>query len=376
MSNEFKEKFNDITSYANKTFNKLMESEQNYIIITFVIIFFILFSLLSWIYIKLSIPSNACKRIQKLYELPNPYRSEEGFLKQQGGVVIPPDTSYNAPRNYHIKTAYNCCCIDGYKNNFVDECALIECIKLGARCLDFEIYSLNNKPVVAASTVHNNDIKETYNEIPFHRILHIIGTDAFDSEKTGCSNDPLYLHFRIKSGNPTIYDSMAESIKKELFNEANSGRQDTMVVSKPSYDYKHFLQDGWENFYQKIIIMCDSPNKNLIRDSKLKDFTNIIAGGEALSVLHFETLQATGKQSNSYLMRSSKNKFYMVLPNLNSKIKNYDVTYPLHNGCQFIAMKFQHFDTNLNSYFKYFKDKGNYAFVLKSNAELLLPTSG
>ena len=35
--------------------------------------------------------------------------------------------------------------MDGYKNNFVDLCALDTCIKFGARCLDFEIYSYNGE---------------------------------------------------------------------------------------------------------------------------------------------------------------------------------------------------------------------------------------
>ena len=40
--------------------------------------------------------------------------------------------------NYHVKSAYNCCCGDGYKNNFVAICALEKCIAIGCRFLDFD----------------------------------------------------------------------------------------------------------------------------------------------------------------------------------------------------------------------------------------------
>ena len=35
-------------------------------------------------------------------------------------------------RNY-VKSSYNSCCGDGYKNNFVNLCALEKCIIAGAR---------------------------------------------------------------------------------------------------------------------------------------------------------------------------------------------------------------------------------------------------
>ena len=55
--------------------------------------------------------------------------------------------------DYYIKTAYNCCCSGNFKNDFVNECALTSTLKQGARCLDFEIYSIDNKPVIAASSI-------------------------------------------------------------------------------------------------------------------------------------------------------------------------------------------------------------------------------
>ena len=65
-------------------------------------------------------------------------------------------------RDYYIKTAYNCCSAGKYKNDFVNLCALKDCIKQGARCLDFQVFSLNNQPVIAVSTKQELFLKESY----------------------------------------------------------------------------------------------------------------------------------------------------------------------------------------------------------------------
>ena len=58
-------------------------------------------------------------------------------------VPISKDNKYLL-RDFYIKTAYNCCASGQFKNDFVALCALETCIQQGVRCLDFEIYSINN----------------------------------------------------------------------------------------------------------------------------------------------------------------------------------------------------------------------------------------
>ena len=75
-----------------------------------------------------------------------------------------PDCSGNL-YDYYIKTAYNACSGGSYKNNFVDVCNLKAVIKQGVRCLDFEVYSVNDEPVVATSTQDDFYIKETFHPL-------------------------------------------------------------------------------------------------------------------------------------------------------------------------------------------------------------------
>ena len=86
-------------------------------------------------------------------------------------------------RNFYIKTALNCCCLGEWKNNYVDMAPLISAIKQGYRCLDFEIYSEGNVPVVAASTKNDYYNKEVYNSLPLSGVISTIISNAFPSYK-------------------------------------------------------------------------------------------------------------------------------------------------------------------------------------------------
>lgn len=385
MPNETRETTIDqISTFTKNTLTSIKEAKYSYVTITFIIIFFILFSLLSWLYTKLSISEKSCKNLEVLYKDPNPYKSV-GIIGGDGKVKNNIKNKFSldfqksktelknnaVPRNFHIKTAYNCCCIDGYKNNFVDLCALRECIKLGARCLDFEIYSVDNNPVIASSTANNNNIKETYNVVLLKDALQTIKDMAFDELHTNSYNDPLYLHFRIMSENLPIYDKIGELIKTILFeNKENNILQYQMNISNKNYSGDVFLEEPLEKFANKIIIMCNSKNKKLIQNNKLADVTNLLSDGNHMELIRFETLDAIGNRGNSLLSNSAKNKFIMVLPNINNKLENFDFTKALESGCQFIGMKFQNYDINLQGYFEHFRNAGGYSFIEKMNNTL------
>ena len=110
--------------------------------------------------------------------------------------------------NFYIKTAYNCCSLGNYSNDTVGTCILTSILKQGVRCLDFEIFSLNDLPVVATSTTNSYYTKETYNSIPFSEILTQIATEAFTLEISPNSIDPLFIHLRIKSNNPVMFSNL------------------------------------------------------------------------------------------------------------------------------------------------------------------------
>ena len=80
-------------------------------------------------------------------------------------VSIPFKKASNPLRDYYICSSYNSCCGGEFKNDYVDTVPLTEVIKKGARLLDFEIYSIKNKPVISASSQNSFNIKGMYNSI-------------------------------------------------------------------------------------------------------------------------------------------------------------------------------------------------------------------
>ena len=107
-----------------------------------------------------------------------------------------PECKY-ALRDYYIKTAFNCCSGGGYKNDYVSTCALKNFLKQGVRGLDFEIYSIDDHPVVATSTADNYYYKETFNHVGFANVMDVLRNYAFSDSHCPNPHDPLILHLRI-----------------------------------------------------------------------------------------------------------------------------------------------------------------------------------
>jgi len=346
-----------------------------YFILSLLIVTFFIFLVISWVFHTLSKKDAACKKLNTIYSDNNKHKTSS-FFTLHGDTktkqASSPKNFFDNPnkslmKNYYIKTAYNACCGDGYKNNFVNICALEKCIQVGARCLDFEIYSYNGEPIVASSTANNNSIKETYNYIKLTKLFDILSNKSFDETYTSCANDPMFLHFRIMSENKVIYDKFGEYIEKHLINNKDN------FVDKNKYNYRNtdqetFLQAhiGDKHFNKRFIIMVHTLHVPILDNSKLANYVHIRSGSNALRFYRYEQIVAAGR-NNPMMIDDSHRNLIMVLPNINNSLQNYDPLLPFNNGCQFVAMKFQNIDNNLVGYYKMFTENGGHSFVLKPN---------
>lgn len=362
-----------------KSFLRLEGDKSSiYFILSLLIVAFFIFLVITWVFHTLSKKDAACKKLNTIY-LDNSKHKTSSFFTNNGNTKPEAkqtsssenyfDNSLNClMKNYYIKTAYNACCGDGYQNNFVNICALEKCIQVGARCLDFEIYSYNGEPIVAASTANNNSIKETYNYIKLTELFDVLKNRSFDNTYTSCANDPMFLHFRIMSENKIIYDKFGEYIEKHLkINSPNN------FVDNKKYNYKKDNQNNFllahianQDFHKKFIIMVHTLHTTILDTSKLAKYVHIRSGSNALKLLRYEQVVAAGRD-NPLMIDDSHRNLIIVLPNIDNRLENFDPLLPLNNGCQFVGMKFQNIDNNLVGYYKMFTDKGNYSFVLKPN---------
>lgn len=349
-------------------FNSLHNSEN--VLITLGVIILLLLILFGWIFDRLGLKERSCTKLDIFYpKLTNQsYFNNGNILKSDARTSF--DNSNNMLINYNVKSAYNCCCGDGYKNNFVALCALEKCISNGCRFLDFEIYSYNNDPIIASSTANSNYIKETYNALLLTEVLTTITENAFDGQKTLCSNDPLILNFRIMSTNLTMLEKMGTIFEEYLDKSINSDF--SLMLEKDG----NVLSAKMKDLYRKIIIICDfNPNPNIIINPKLLKLKNYInLKGNSLNCNTYRYNDITIKD-DIQIVQQTKQKFTIILPNLDNSIKNFDPVSCFVNGCQAICMKHQNLDSNLTGYNNEFTLAGNFSWKLKEARLLNIPSA-
>ena len=258
-------------------------------------------------------------------------------------------------RDYYVKTAYNCCALSKFKNSYVSTTALKTCLAQGCRCLDFEIYSVDNKPVVAVSSTKDYNTKGSYNSIPLDEVLSIINSNAFSSGSPN-SNDPLILHFRVKSNNQQIFDIISQDILNNI---------DSYRILGPKFSYESngrnlgrvplLLLTG------KVIIVVDKTN-NRYENSKLDEYVNIASNSVFMRALRDNDV--TYNPDFQELTEFNRKNLTLTMPNVSPENTNVNAALHMSYGCQYVGMCMQNKDSNLEFYNNFFDEKGK-AFVLK-----------
>jgi hypothetical protein len=278
-------------------------------------------------------------------------------------IDIPDDVLASQLNKTTVKTAYNCCCTGDFKNDFVDTCALMNCARQGVRALDFQIYSLNNKPVVSASSVKSNEYKEIYNHINFYDAMNYVRKFFIDDGTNINSKDPLFLIFRLYTKNDPVYTMMAQALNQifgyaspmsnMIFMLPNNSTLDTTLLS---------------SLMKRVVIIVDPTygNPTGYTNSKLYDFASMNLGVSTTNNIHRESnlLGVIAVNRTSGRSTDVSNNLCLLYPDLQPNKNNYDfVTSGIFNYVSFIAMNFQYKDQFLLQYNKHFF--GSCAFIKK-----------
>lgn len=313
--------------------------------IIYLLIFLIISIVGYWLYSKSRLDNKNCNTLSKIYP---------DFAKVSTVDPSQERFSHNL-RDYYIKTAFNACLSGEVKNDFVNICALKSVIKQGARCLDFEIYSLNDRPVIAASSVDDYYTKGTYNSVDFGEAINIISNYAFSGGTCPNPGDPLLLNFRIMSNNQKIYKIMADEIYNQLENR---------ILGK-DYSYENNGRNlgtvPLKELMGKVIIMADRSNP-LFEQTPLDEYVNFASGSVFLRSYSYSQVKNT--QDTSELIEYNKKNMSIVRPDLSDTAANPSAALAMNYGCQMVGMSFQDFDDYME-YYSLFFDKSGSAFVLK-----------
>lgn len=309
------------------------------------IICVILIGIFAYVSGKLSLRSRKCAELGSLYK-DFPKISSFNPSSSDFGLTF---------KDYYIKTAYNACSIGNFKNSFVDLCALKEVIRQGYRGLDFEVYSVDNEPVVSTSAVDSYDVKQTYNAIPFKEVCSTIADYAFSGSACPNPNDPVIVHLRIMSANTIIYKKMADAIYNELENR--------VLGKKYSYENngRNLGDVKLADLSQKVVIIVDRSNQTF-EGTELDEYVNIASNSTFMQCLRYDEVRYAPDMQE--LIEYNKKQMSITLPNLSDADTNPSASLAMKYGCQMVAMSAQNYDANLEFYDRFFDDAGT-AFVLK-----------
>lgn len=338
---------------AKKTMKKLSGVLVTYS--TLIISVLILIALIMWGTNKLSLDKKNCKNMNALYK-----KTEKKLGNYSPQGPYPDLEKHRRIGDFFIKTAYNCCCAGNFKNDFVNLCALENCIKQGVRCLDFEIYSVDNEPVIAASSVNDNSVKETYNSIHFGDALNTIYNKAFSGLAPN-PEDPLILNLRIMSKNKQIYNKMAKNIEKILGDRILSNCNSYNNQGHNACDIPIGSLIGG-----KVLILADFSYEDtaFIKKTKLWEFINL-AGNDSDSPFYTIKRFTEVKHDDPTATQDyNTENMTMCIPDLSPEAKNFSYLIAQVKGCQLIGMCFQKEDAQLQAYIDFFNTEQS-AFVRK-----------
>lgn len=258
--------------------------------------------------------------------------------------------------DYSIQTAYNACSGGSYRNDYVDICALKAVIKQGVRCLDFEIYSMDNNPVVATSTSDNYHVKETFNAVSFDSVMETIKNYAFAGGSCPNPTDPLIVHLRCKSKNQKMYSKLAKIFK---------AHNDILLGMRYSFstEGKNIGNVPLLSLKNKVILIMDSSNKASLENEGLMEYVNLTSGSIFMRKYNYSKIK--NNEDKNELTKFNEKGMTIVIPDNESSPPNPNGEVCRESGCQMVAMRYQLEDDNLKEEILFFNRVG-YAFALKS----------
>lgn len=268
-------------------------------------------------------------------------------------------------RDYYIKSAYNCCSGGNYKNDYVDTCHLKYLLKQGTRGLDFEIFSIDDKPVVATSTSSSYYVKETFNYIYFGDVMDIIRNYAFATSTAPNSRDPIIIHLRIKSTNQGMYKNFANLLK---------GFEDVLLPKDYGFEYygKNFGTVELRKLTGKVVIIVERSNTTFLEVPEFYEFVNMTSNSVFMRALHYYDIKYSPDLQE--LIEFNRQNMTIGMPDKGTNPENPSSIVLRESGCQLLGMRYQQIDSSVEENDVFFDENG-YAFVLKPERLRYIPVT-
>ena len=303
------------------------------------------------------------QRRQQLLSI-DPLKSESNLVKEQFQDVMPTiqnNSVMDLPlKEYIIFSSWNSC-VDSGNNVSLNQ--LEKVMKHGCRFLDFEIYNIDGNPEVGySSTGYVATMKMP--EIESNTISFMDVCKKIASTNTPNSNDPLFLHLRIKSRDYTIMEKISSAI-------IGSG------IENKLYEYDVNKNTILSKLSNKFIIIVDKTyvpelEKNACPKGCKSDIRELI--GLFSGTINFPSIKLSHQlvQDKRPLQKEEYNttnadKFTMVTQDLGTHHQTFNTdqwkSLIIEHKVQVIPYKFYYKDDALTEYMNFFSDYGHRAFI-------------
>lgn len=262
-------------------------------------------------------------------------------------------------KDFFIKSSYN----TAYTGSSMNMNAITYALKRGYRLIDFELYMVDDLPVVGFSNDPTSNVISSSNTLPLGQVFYNIVTSAF-SAPTPNSNDPLFIQLRIKSKDTAIYEMIAKSVDKNMKNRLYSGKIDGHTKIN---DLKG-----------KIVLIIDKktapsykeyPNCNNYVETETKkecynlgEYINLESNGDNLRIYKYNELldQNTNPPNVNDDGSTDTTVLKMTYPDIQTNSSNPEVLVLTKDyGVQFVAVQLYNVDANLKQYEKFFNEFGS-----------------
>ncbi len=364
-TNKISESFSKAVDTIKKTNPRdvMRNLNQNMAVVVINVFLVIAIVFMFWnMYYNTTLEKKLCKKVNAKYEEMN------GKISS---ITAGKKVAKDAPNNfeyylndYYIKSAYNACSVGNYQNSAVSLCILKDILKQGVRCLDFEIYSIDNNPIVATSVDKSYFVKETFNYVPFANVLLTLRDYAFSASGAPNPRDPIIIHLRIKSSNQKMFSNMANMFRKI---------SDVMLGKDYSFENhgKNLGRTPVTNYLGKIIVVADKSYPDFLESKALNEFINMTSNSIFMRALRF-TKDVKLTPDVAELKTYNKQNFTIVLPDDTIDPDNPNPLLSRNLGCQMVAMRYQKPGASMNEDMDFFSQHGH-AFVLKPKELRYIP---
>lgn len=258
-----------------------------------------------------------------------------------------------------IKASCNTAFTGSYMNLDMIEHVLLR----GCRFLDFEIYSINGHAYVGYSSDNSIINIDSKNKIPVNDVFKEINNKSFQAPISN-SEDPLFIHLRIKTNNNELYKIIAQAINANFSNRLYSGTVNASTkIDDLRGQYVIIVDKSAAPDFDKYPV-CETEDEPCMN---LKNFVSLVSGGDALRTYRYMNVinqQTSPVHVNDDGITTDSRVLKMVLPdigpnfygimnnpNVNTLVKDY--------GVQIVCYNFYNNDTELEKYEEMFGEFKN-----------------